>query len=114
MLVLYYLYHALLKSSNPEHDLLQALLNVIKHQGRVLVIVKTSPSATVIRDNSDDLVARIKLHELTALRAILIHVEKNNTGKPPHHIDQLKLEIRICIKTALEIHPECRFAFDHA
>ncbi len=60
-------------------------------------------STAVVCDDSNNLVARVEFHEFRGLRAFLIHVTKNDTGKPPHHIQKFEGETWVCFKPSFEI-----------
>jgi hypothetical protein len=84
---------------------------------RVLLTLKRlvmSLSAVVVCDDPDNLPVRIDFHKLASLRAFLIHVVKNDTGKSPHHIHEFKGEAWVCFKPSLEISAQGFVACDRA
>src|SRR3954454_16221921 len=65
----------------------------------------------VVGGHSNNLRAGIHFHELAGFRAILIYVVQHNTGKTPHYVDELKLEVWVCFESAPEVRAYCFSAF---
>src|SRR5262249_11275905 len=53
-------------------------------------------------------------HKFTRLGAVLVGVVKHETGKPPHDVDQVELELWIKLESLLEVCTQSRLASNRA
>src|SRR5258708_37240656 len=74
--------------------------------------VKIWRLSAVVCDHSDDFSVLTELHELGRLCALLVLVADHDAGQTTHHIQELKVQVRVQFQPALEIIEQRGASFD--
>ncbi len=74
--------------------------------------VKIWRLSAVVCDHSDDFSVLTELHELGRLCALLVLVADHDAGQTTHHIQELKVQVRVQFQPALEIIAQRGASFD--